>query len=51
MLTVNKGNEGSIAIYRKSGFSVRESVVFNIGNGYVMDDFIMEKRLPPLPAA
>lgn len=46
MLTVNKGNEGSIAVYRKSGFTVRESAVFDIGNGYVMDDFVMEKRLP-----
>ncbi len=44
-LTVNKGNTGSIAIYRKSGFVVREEAVFDIGNGYVMDDYVMEKRL------
>jgi diamine N-acetyltransferase len=44
-LTVNKGNTDSIAIYRKSGFVVREETVFDIGNGYVMDDYVMEKRL------
>jgi diamine N-acetyltransferase len=45
MLTVNKGNASSIAVYDRAGFTVRESVVFDIGNGYVMDDFVMEKRL------
>lgn len=45
MLTVNKGNTGSIAVYRKSGFTVREEAVFDIGNGFVMDDYVMEKRL------
>jgi diamine N-acetyltransferase len=44
-LTVNKGNIDSIAIYRKSGFVVREEAVFDIGNGYVMDDYVMEKPL------
>ncbi len=44
-LTVNKGNTDAIALYRKSGFVVREDVVFDIGNGYVMDDHVMEKQL------
>jgi ribosomal protein S18 acetylase RimI-like enzyme len=44
-LTVNKGNTDSIAIYRRSGFVLREEAVFDIGNGYVMDDYVMEKRL------
>ena len=44
-LTVNKGNADSIAVYRKSGFDIRESAVFDIGRGYVMDDYVMEKRL------
>jgi ribosomal protein S18 acetylase RimI-like enzyme len=44
-LTVNKGNADSIAIYRKAGFTVREAAVFDIGRGYVMDDYVMEKRL------
>jgi ribosomal protein S18 acetylase RimI-like enzyme len=45
MLTVNKGNTDSIAVYKKSGFTVREEAVFDIGNGFVMDDYVMEKRL------
>ncbi len=45
MLTVNKRNTDSIAVYRKAGFTVREEAVFDIGNGFVMDDFVMEKRL------
>lgn len=44
-LTVNKGNADPIAIYRRSGFEVREEAVFDIGNGYVMDDYVMAKRL------
>jgi diamine N-acetyltransferase len=44
-LTVNKGNVEPIAIYRKSGFEVREEAVFDIGNGYVMDDYVMAKRI------
>ena len=44
-LTVNKGNAGSIAIYKKAGYTVREEAVFDIGNGFVMDDYVMEKRL------
>lgn len=44
-LTVNKANTDSIAIYRKAGFTVREEAVFDIGNGYVMDDYVMEKRV------
>ena len=44
-LTVNKGNAGSIAVYRKAGFTVRREAVFDIGHGYVMDDYVMAKRL------
>jgi len=45
MLTVNKHNAASIAVYRKSGFGVREEAAFDIGNGFVMDDYVMEKLL------
>jgi diamine N-acetyltransferase len=45
MLTVNKHNAGSIAVYKKTGFTVREEAVFDIGNGFVMDDYVMKKRL------
>jgi len=44
-LTVNKHNDDTIAIYKKMGFSVIDSVVSDIGNGFVMDDYIMELPL------
>ena len=44
-LTVNKYNEGSIAAYRALGFSIVRDEVTDIGNGYVMDDYIMEKNV------
>ena len=40
-LTVNKGNSGSIEFYKKSGFEIIEEAVTDIGNGFVMDDYIM----------
>jgi ribosomal protein S18 acetylase RimI-like enzyme len=45
ILAVNKNNAPAIAAYRKNGFEVRESVCVDIGNGFVMDDFIMAKSL------
>jgi ribosomal protein S18 acetylase RimI-like enzyme len=45
MLQVNKQNTVAANVYFRSGFAVREEVVIDIGKGYVMDDFIMEKRL------
>lgn len=45
ILQVNKRNEKAIAAYRKHGFTVRESAVTDIGGGFVMDDFVMEKQL------
>jgi len=45
MLTVNKHNAGSIAVYRKAGFAIREEARFDIGAGFVMDDYIMAKVL------
>jgi len=44
-LQVNKGNAASIAFYRRAGFTVTDSVKVDIGRGYVMDDFVMSKRL------
>ena len=41
-LTVNKYNESTIKAYEKWGFSKTDSVVTDIGNGFVMDDYIME---------
>ena len=39
-LTVNKHNDHAIAVYKKTGFKVIDEVVTDIGNGYVMDDYI-----------
>ena len=44
-LNVNKHNVNSIAAYRKSGYDVVEEVVADIGKGFVMDDYVMEKIL------
>jgi len=45
ILAVNKRNTAAINSYRKYGFAVREAIVDDIGHGFVMDDFIMEKML------
>jgi GNAT superfamily N-acetyltransferase len=45
VLTVNKRNTSSIAVYQRRGFAVREAAVFDIGGGFVMDDYVMEKAL------
>jgi len=44
-LTVNKGNTDSINAYLSLGFVKTDSIITNIGNGFVMDDYIMEYRL------
>jgi ribosomal protein S18 acetylase RimI-like enzyme len=43
-LQVNKANSAK-NFYLKLGFQVREEAIFNIGNGFVMDDYIMELPL------
>ena len=43
-LRVNKGNP-TVDIYKKKGFIISEAVVKDIGNGFVMDDYIMERSL------
>lgn len=42
-LTVNKNNSQAIAVYEKKDFKTVRSQVADIGNGYVMDDYVMEK--------
>ncbi|MFO8031527.1 MAG: GNAT family N-acetyltransferase [Desulfohalobiaceae bacterium] len=44
-LTVNKYNSRSIAWYKKMGFEYACSLVADIGAGFVMDDYKLEKRL------
>jgi len=44
-LNVNKYNSDSIAFYERNGFEKIDEGVFDIGNGFVMDDFIMELKI------
>ena len=44
-LNVNRHNVKSIAAYRKNGYETIETAVVDIGGGFVMDDFVMEKTL------
>ena len=44
-LAVNKRNATAIKAYCRNGFEVAEEVIVEIGNGFVMDDFIMRKAL------
>lgn len=44
-LTVNKYNKETIAIYEKKGFTKTTEAIFDIGHGYIMDDYIMQKYI------
>ena len=44
-LTVNKDNTGSINMYKKVGFLICGTAVKDIGEGFIMDDYQMEKRV------
>lgn len=43
-LTVNKHNDLGIRAYLGKGFVTIESVETDIGNGFIMDDYVMEKE-------
>lgn len=43
-LTVNKGNP-SVRAYQRLGFRIAAELVMDIGGGFVMDDYRMEKAL------
>ena len=45
MLNVNKHNTQAIRAYEKHGFAIRDAVVVDIGGGFVMDDYVMAKRI------
>lgn len=45
-LTVNKHNGDSIAAYKSLGFVKTKELATDIGQGYVMDDDIMELAIP-----
>jgi len=44
-LTCNKNNSRTLSIYKKLGFSIIDSIVTDIGNGFVMDDYVLEKQI------
>ncbi|RNL49059.1 GNAT family N-acetyltransferase [Paraeggerthella hongkongensis] len=45
-LTVNKHNELGVRAYLGKGFEIIDAVETDIGNGFVMDDYIMELAVP-----
>ena len=45
ILNVAKRNVKATAAYLACGFSTREATVIDIGNGFVMDDYVMAKAL------
>ena len=44
-LTVNRQNFKTINFYFKNGFRIKSVEDFDIGEGYFMNDFVMEKKL------
>ncbi len=44
-LTVNKHNDNAVGVYTKKGFRTIRSEVTDIGSGFVMDDYVMEKEI------
>ena len=44
ILNVNKYNKAK-NFYSHNQFEIADSLVVDIGNGYVMDDFVMEKKI------
>lgn len=45
ILNVNKRNAKAIDAYQRNGFAIRASVCNSIGEGFVMDDYVMEHKL------
>lgn len=46
-LTVNKNNT-AVSFYKTQGFIIKEEVKMPIGNGFYMDDYIMQKSFNPV---
>ncbi len=44
-LTCNKYNSNSLAVYRALGFVTARSQVSDIGGGFAMDDYVLERRV------
>jgi diamine N-acetyltransferase len=44
-MQVNKRNTTAVAAYKKAGFHIAKEATFDIGHGFVMDDFLMAKAV------
>jgi len=44
-LTVNRANKGPINWYIKRGFTIVKEIDMDIGDGFIMDDYVMEKPI------
>ncbi len=44
-LTVNRNNNHAIEVYKHKGYIITATKIADIGNGFVMDDYIFEKVL------
>ena len=47
LLNVNKQNANALLAYRRNGFIEKAKVKVDIGGGFFMDDFVMERLLTP----
>lgn len=45
VLNVNRHNAKAIRAYERAGWRIAEEMVVDIGNGFVMDDFVMTKQV------
>ena len=50
-LQVNKQNTKAVNAYSRGGYEMAREAAVDIGQGYVMDDFIMEKTIDPTSEA
>lgn len=45
ILNVNRKNTPAINAYKKFGFTIKEEVILDIGNSFIMDDYILSYKI------